>query len=56
MFSCVSHKKYIETIEKPSLPTKDSRGLIKYNDGQENAKRMKYYNSLQHKRYYKIKF
>ena len=53
--SCSNQKKIIEIVEKPQLPKTDYRGLIKTNDGKENSKRMKYYNTLQHKKFYKQK-
>ena len=51
---CNSVKK-IEIIEVPSESKISSDGTIKRNDGPENAKRMKYYNSLQHRNFYKLR-
>jgi len=48
--------KSVETVEYLERPTKTKitpNGTIKPGDGPENAKKMKYYNSLQHKKYYK---
>lgn len=53
--SCTNQKKFVESIDKPQFPQTDYKGLIKTNDGKENAKRMKYYNTLQHNKFYKQK-
>jgi len=52
--SCRGVKK-VEVIESPSVTKLNPDGTIKKNDGRENAKRMKYYNTLQHKNFYKHK-
>ncbi len=53
MFSCVSKRKYIDVLNKPSQTEFDQyRRVIKTN-GQENQKRYLYYNSLQFKGKYK---
>ena len=52
LFSCKSTKK-VECVESPKKTELTSYGTIKPTDGQENAKKMKYYNSLQHKSFYK---
>ena len=51
---CKTPKKY-EEIESPSKTEIDNFGRIKPGDGPENAKKMKYYNSLQHKKFYSKK-
>lgn len=52
IFGCRTQKK-IELVELPGSTKIASDGTIKYNDGQENAKRMKYYNTIQHKSFYR---
>ena len=52
--SCRGVKK-VEVVESPSDTKLNPDGTIKKNDGPENAKRMKYYNTLQHKNFYKHK-
>jgi hypothetical protein len=52
--SCSGVKK-VEVIESPSVAKLNLDGTIKKNDGRENAKRMKYYNTLQHKSFYRHK-
>ena len=52
--SCSGVKK-VEVIESPSDTKLNPDGTIKKNDGPENAKRMKYYNTLQHKKFYRHK-
>ncbi len=52
--SCKSTK-MVEYVESPSDSKLNPDGTIKKNDGPENAKRMKYYNTLQHKNFYRHK-
>ncbi len=52
--TCKTQKKY-EEVEIPSKTELDYYGRIKPGDGPENSKRMKYYNSLQHKKFYSKK-
>lgn len=47
--------KNIEYIESPKDTGLNPNGTIKQADGQENARRMKYYNTLQHKSFYRHK-
>jgi hypothetical protein len=51
-FSCNNIKK-MELIESPRASKIAPDGTIMMNDGQENARRMKYYNTIQHKSFYK---
>lgn len=58
IFFILSSCKVQRTFEDVEVPTKteiDNFGRIKPGNGPENAKRMKYYNSLQHKKYYRQK-
>ena len=50
--SCNNVKK-IEVIESPRSNQIAADGTIKINDGQEKSRRMKYYNTIQHKSFYK---
>lgn len=52
--SCSGVKK-VEVIESPSDTKLNPDGTIKKSDGRENKKRMKYYNTLQHKKFFKHK-
>jgi hypothetical protein len=52
VFSCGPQKK-IEIVESPNETKIASDGTIKYNNGEENARRMKYYNTIQHKSFYR---
>jgi hypothetical protein len=53
LFGCKTSK--IEIVKQPSETKITPYGTIQPTDGKENAKRMKYYNSLQHKTFYKQK-
>lgn len=50
--SCKSTKS-VEIIERPDKTETTSFGTIKSSTGPQNAKKMRYYNSLQHKNFYK---
>lgn len=52
--SCSGVKK-VEVIESPSDTKLNPDGTIKKSDGRENKKMMKYYNTLQHKKFFKHK-
>ena len=47
--SCVSKRKYIDVLNKPSKTEFDQYRRVIKPDGQENKKRYLYYNSLQFK-------
>lgn len=49
LFSCVSKRKYIDVVDKPSKAQLDQYKRIIPPDGKENQKRYLYYNSLQFK-------
>ena len=53
LFSCVSKRKYIDVMTKPSKTEMDQYKRIKPTSGQENQKRYLYYNSLQFKNKYR---
>ncbi len=53
LFSCVSKRKYIDVMTKPSKTEMDQYKRIKATSGQENQKRYLYYNSLQFKNKYR---
>ena len=55
LFSTCKSVVKVECIEKPSKPQLNKNGTIKSADGQENRRRMKYYNTLQHKNFYRRK-
>lgn len=50
--SCKTPRK-IDSVESPSQNKISKDGTIEKRSGEENAKRMKYYNTLQHKSFYK---
>ena len=54
LMSCKTIKN-IEYIESPKDTGLNPNGTIKQADGKENARRMKYYNTLQHKSFYRHK-
>jgi hypothetical protein len=45
--------KQIEYVERPKTTERTIFGTIKPTNGPENAIKMRYYNSLQHKSFYK---
>ena len=49
MFSCVSKRKYIDVLNKPSNAQLDQYKRIIPTNGRENRRRYLYYNSLQFK-------
>lgn len=49
MFSCVSKRKYIDVLNKPSKVELDQYKRVIPPNGQENRRRYLYYNSLQFK-------
>lgn len=55
LFSTCKPVVKIECIEKPRPTRFNKNGTIKATDGQENARKMKYYNTLQHKSFYRHK-
>ncbi len=53
LFSCVSKRKYIDVVDKPSRAQLDQYKRIIPPNGNENQKRYLYYNSLQFKNRYR---
>jgi hypothetical protein len=51
LISCKRNTKMVY-VETPSKTEFDKNGRIKPKEGYENAKKMKYYNTLQHKSFY----
>jgi len=54
IFSCTTSKK-IDVVETPKETKFDSYRRVIPTTGKENSNKMKYYNSLQHKKFYSKK-